>query len=293
MQEVRSISFRWKTTYPPNPMLWAHKADREQTLDVLPDPPGEVCDGQEANANRFWQTASRLHYSRDFRLHSHNLAACVAPKPYFDGRVWRNLQLRKAEHAWSLLLWANSTLGLLIFLGAKKPATARTCNCHSLNCLPDLPTLDARELKPDQLRACNACYEAHRIRALPEDVFDVGSTVAAPWLRRLEELLGLPADSRGYALVIVAQQVNWFFAGDPEWTARHVLTVVREQPGTEAVQEAFWAGFFSAPQFPALALFEKLKPHLFALTMPAFKSTVGMARAMFVGIRRRLWGRHT
>ena len=101
---------------------------------------------------------------------------------------------------------------------------------------------------------------------LPDDVGDVGDTLAAPWLRRLEQLLSLPDGGRKYALVIIARNLDWLYAVDSGWTTRHVLGVLDDQRGTEADREALWAGFFSAAQIPSLRLYVELEPHLVALT---------------------------
>ena len=94
-------------------------------------------------------------------------------------------------------------------------------------------------------------------------------TAAGSWLPRLDEVLKLPADSRRYALAIVAERLDRFFAIDPEWTTQHVLSVLDEQPETEPDREAFWAGFFLSPSRLAPALFARLKPHLLELTKQA------------------------
>ena len=54
----------------PYPMLWGHDADRERRLIVDPDSEGRVRPGHGERAERVWETATRLHFNRDFRLNS-------------------------------------------------------------------------------------------------------------------------------------------------------------------------------------------------------------------------------
>ena len=63
------------------PALWSHDAVREKRLIVEPDRQGIVRYGCEDAAAETWQkTASRLHFNRDFRLNSQPLAACMTPE---------------------------------------------------------------------------------------------------------------------------------------------------------------------------------------------------------------------
>ena len=63
------------------PMLWNHAADRERRLVVEPDSEGRERPGQHQRAVAVWETATRLHFNRDFRLNSQSLAACLTPEP--------------------------------------------------------------------------------------------------------------------------------------------------------------------------------------------------------------------
>lgn len=105
------------------------------------------------------------------------------------------------------------------------------------------------------------------VKALPDDLPEARGTAAASWLPKLEELLKLPADSRRFTLATVAGHLDWFFAMDPEWTAKHVLSVLDKPPATEPDRDrdALWAGFFLSPTARA-ELFGHLKPHLLKLT---------------------------
>ena len=63
------------------PALWGHDASRETRMVVAPDQQGLVRPGCDARAVQAWErTASRLHFSLDFRVNSQPLAACLTPE---------------------------------------------------------------------------------------------------------------------------------------------------------------------------------------------------------------------
>lgn len=156
--EVRSWEAERLPTYP---ALWNHHAPRERRLEVEPDSFGEPRPGCAARAVRVWRTASRLHLNRDFRLNSQSLAACATPGRTLGGTAWPNYLL--ADDSWEapVLLWANSTLGLMSFwwLGSlQQQGRARI----TISRLPKLLTLDPRELDSGQLAAANSIFDEFR-----------------------------------------------------------------------------------------------------------------------------------
>lgn len=82
------------------------------------------------------------------------------------------------------------------------------------------------------------------------------------WLRRVEELLTLDGDLRRHALVMFAFNLDWFFAIDPEWTEKNLISVL-DQDGYD--QDAVWAGFFWAARTPSQTNYLTLKPRLLRL----------------------------
>ena len=98
------------------PMLWAHQAERQHRLVVEPDREGRVRPGRDARAIDVWETATRLHFNRDFRINSQSLAACLTAERSIGGRAWPNFRVEgdpRREEA--LALWANTTPGLIAF----------------------------------------------------------------------------------------------------------------------------------------------------------------------------------
>jgi hypothetical protein len=89
-----------------------------------------------------------------------------------------------------------------------------------------------------------------------------GKGFPAPWIRRVEDLLGLDGDARRYAFVIFSFNLNWFFAIDPSWTKTNLVSAI-EKEGED--QKAVWAGVFWSARIPDKDLYQVLKPHFLAL----------------------------
>ncbi|MDE2911535.1 MAG: hypothetical protein OXL68_01235 [Paracoccaceae bacterium] len=100
---------------PAYPVLWSHTAARERCLVVEPDTRGEPRPGWENEAATAWQTATQLHFTLDFRINSQSLAACLTPERALGGRAWPNFRLWQTEWEKLVVLWANSTFGLLTY----------------------------------------------------------------------------------------------------------------------------------------------------------------------------------
>ena len=160
---VRAIRSGEVPTYP---MLWAHSADRERRFVVLPDSCGEPRPDDEARAAERWNSAaSRLHANLDFRLNSQSLAMCVTPEKCLGGTAWPNVSPYDQRHEIPLLLWCNSTLGLLMYWwkGTRQQSGRARM---TITAIPDLPVLDARALTDGQVDHCRAVFEDFRDRSL-------------------------------------------------------------------------------------------------------------------------------
>ncbi len=136
---------------PTYPVLWSHAAERERGLVVTPDARGVVRKRMSDKANETWAaTASRLHHNVDFRLNSQSLAACLTGDPCIGGRAWPNLLPHDERYEVPLLLWSNTTLGLMLYWWCGvRPQMGRAS--IKITAVPRLPTLDVRDLKNKQL----------------------------------------------------------------------------------------------------------------------------------------------
>lgn len=144
---------------PQYPVLWGHDAKRERSLVVPPDSEGEVRPGCDDRAVSVWKrTASRLHFNLDFRINSQSLTACLTPNKAIGGTAWPNFILDQEEWILPLVLWSNTTLGLLAFwwVGTRQQqGRARL----TITQLPRLTVLDPRSLSEDQLAQAEAIFE--------------------------------------------------------------------------------------------------------------------------------------
>lgn len=146
--------------YPEYPVLWSHDAGRESTLFVSPDSQGLIRHGCEERATRLWQrTASRLHMNRDFRLNSQPLAACLTERTSLGGTAWPNFVLQDSTWEQAILLWANTSLGLMSFWwhGTRQQQGRSRI---TISRLPGLITLDVRCFDNQQLERCGEIVEA-------------------------------------------------------------------------------------------------------------------------------------
>ena len=147
---------------PQYPVLWGHNAKRERGLVVQPDGEGEVRPGCDIHAIEVWNiTASRLHFNRDFRINSQSLTACLTPTKAIGGRAWPNFILDQDEWILPLILWSNTTLGLLAFwwIGSRQQQGRATL---TLTQLPRLTVLDPRHLSEGQIAQAEDIFEAFK-----------------------------------------------------------------------------------------------------------------------------------
>ena len=147
---------------PEYPVLWSHDAQRERSLVVPPDSEGEVRPGCDAHAFEVWNTtASRLHFNLDFRINSQSLTACLTPTKTIGGRAWPNFILAQDEWTLPLVLWSNTTLGLLAFwwIGSRQQQGRAIL---TITQLPRLTVLDPRHLREEQIAQAEDIFEAFK-----------------------------------------------------------------------------------------------------------------------------------
>ena len=181
--------------YATYPTLWGHDADRERQFKVLPDAEAVPRPGCQDRAAEAWQRfASELHHNLDFRLNSQSMALCITPEPTLGGRAWPTLLPRDERHQLPVLLWGNSTLGLMLFWWhGTRQQQGRAC--LTISRLPKLPTIDCSALSKTQIEMCATAFEQLRIRRFrpaneayrdnPRKLLD----------ERLFEMLGLPSSA--------------------------------------------------------------------------------------------------
>ena len=143
---------------PTYPVLWSHDAEKERCLVLAPDRKGIVRAGMDDKAKAVWRRAGHLHFNRDFRLNSQSLAACWTKERTMGGRAWPSFELANPRGEKALSLWANTTLGLLLFWWqGNKQQSGRAI--VTISGLPFLAVLDVRSLTKSQLKKAEKIFE--------------------------------------------------------------------------------------------------------------------------------------
>ena len=186
---------------PTYPVLWAHDAKRERTLQIEPDAQGEVINGatEEERAvilrktPEVWATATRVHYNRDLQFNSQSLVAAMTERKCIGGHGWPSVIFADVAHEYAFALWCNSSLGLLLhWWSANKTQSGR--GRTTVTAIPNIPTLDTHTLTDEQHAAAREAFEAMReLRFLPFDQIDEDPARAELDRRLLVDVLGLPA----------------------------------------------------------------------------------------------------
>lgn len=177
------------------PVLWRHSArsGRESRLEVMPDSYAEVRAGaDESDGRQVWaQAASQLHANLDFRLNSQPLGFCWTPR-CVGGMAWPSFFTDSPSWSIPLLLWGNTTLGLLArwwVSSRQQQGRARL----SIGRVGEIPVLDTRQLDAAQLAECEEIFGRFRLKEfLPANEAYRDSTRMALDVAVLCDVLGVP-----------------------------------------------------------------------------------------------------
>ena len=182
-----------RSARPTYPALWGHDAVRERRLIVDPDREARVRRGRAEKAAGIWESATRLHFSLNFRVNSQSLASCLTRERTLGGE-WPNFRLHNPEAEEAVVLWQNTTIGLISFWwhGTRQHQGRSRV---SISRLPSLLTLDVRELTAAQLARAKAVFDGFAERDfLPANEAWRDETRQALDRAVLIDLLGLPED---------------------------------------------------------------------------------------------------
>ncbi len=163
--DLQSGTERWKAAS--YPALWAHssRSGREDRLEVVPDAYGEVRPGCTADQGReVWlRSASRVHINLDFRFNSQRLGACLTPRECIGGRAWPSCLVDSAVHELPIVMWLNTTLGLLgrWWVGSRQQQGR---SLLSVGRIAEIPVLDCRALSGEQLTDASEVFARFRLR---------------------------------------------------------------------------------------------------------------------------------
>ena len=186
--------------YPTHPVLWGHRHRLERRFVVEPDSEGVVRTVSEADQQRIdedadaiAQTASRVHFNRDFRFNAQSHCVVITERPCIGGQAWPTIRLHDEAHEAAFVLWSNSTLGLLMYWWRANKRQSGRGNI-GVSSIPDVYTLDTRRLTAVQHERARAAYEALRNeRFLPLNQIADDDARAELDRRLLVDVLGLPS----------------------------------------------------------------------------------------------------
>jgi hypothetical protein len=104
----------------------------------------------DTKVSNIWATASHCHCNLDFRFNSQSTGMQFTPRKTIGGRAWLSIQLSSAEQEKALVLWANTSLGMVLrwWHSNKQQSGRGNIGKSTLQTLPilDITTLDAKGL---------------------------------------------------------------------------------------------------------------------------------------------------
>jgi hypothetical protein len=196
---VEALKAKAAPTYP---VLWAHDAKRERCMEFEADSEGIIRQGKDPaedrfareKASRIWEISSHSHFNRDFRFNSQSTAMQFTSKKTIGGRAWPSIKLSTIEHEKALVLWGNSSLGLLLhWWHANKQQAGR--GSIGVSALASLPVLDVTKLSNDALaRAVSILDEMKDKELRPVNEIDQDAVRAEIDTRLATEVLGFPPE---------------------------------------------------------------------------------------------------
>jgi len=176
--------------------LWQHRADRERSFLVEADYELQVRTGHDELAAKIWQQgASILHFNLDFGFSSQSLVACFTAEKVLGGRAWPSFILEDDRHNKCILLWFNTSIGILShwWLGSKQQPGR---SILTISRLPELFTIDPRQLDQTQLKAADQIFEQFKnTEFLPAGQCERDENRIALESEMMEKVLGVPSEN--------------------------------------------------------------------------------------------------
>ena len=176
------------------PTLWWHESQYERTMLLEPDAEARVRTGKEQRAQEIWETATRLHHNRNFGFSAGALAAAFTERPTLGGSAWPNIILNQPDREMAHALWANSTLGCLLYWWhSSKQQSGRGRMPHKQ--AEKMPTLNVDALTDDKVAQANAIFEDVKARPmLPLNEAEEDEVRKEIDRRLLVDVLGVPSE---------------------------------------------------------------------------------------------------
>ena len=160
---------------PTYPVLWSHDAERERTMSFEGDSEGvprqgstsEEQDIVDRKVERIWNTASHCHFNHSFGFNCQSTGIQFTHRKTIGGRAWLSIKLSSVDVEKALVVWANTSLGLLLhWWHANKQQPGRGIIGKSM--LQTLPILDVTALEPKLLAEAVKLFDSmNEQRLLP------------------------------------------------------------------------------------------------------------------------------
>jgi len=158
---------------PTYPILWKHSADRERTIsfeadfDGIPRRGTDEYEQQQVDlkVSAVWESASHCHYNKDFRFNSQSTAMQYTQTLTIGGHAWPSLKLASKDQEKALVLWGNTSLGILLYwYHSNKQQAGR--GRIVLTSVIQLPVLNVGKLSKEQLNCAAKLFDDFRKRPL-------------------------------------------------------------------------------------------------------------------------------
>ena len=186
---------------PTYPVLWSHAAAQQRTMMFGADSEGIQRKSRsqkdrsliDDKVKSIWESSSHCHFNRDFRFNSQSTSMQFTADRTIGGRAWPSIRLASTQLEKVLVLWSNTSLGLLLhWWHANKQQAGR----GSIGVLPlqHLPVLDVAKISPKRLDVAESLFD--RLSSRPLGRFS--EINADPVRSELDEdfgrsVLGIPA----------------------------------------------------------------------------------------------------
>jgi hypothetical protein len=179
---------------PTYPVLWSHDAEQQRSMSFDGESEGiprtgatkEIQATIDKKVKDIWASACHCHFNNNFQFNSQSTSMQFTPRKTIGGRAWVSVLLPSEQQEKALVLWSNTSLGLLLhWWHANKQQSGRG-NIGVL-ALQSLPVLNVTTITPDGILKAAALFDELR-RA---DLLPIHEIDNDPVRRQLDERFAL------------------------------------------------------------------------------------------------------
>ena len=140
------------------PFLWNRDFRTQFSMMLETDKSGRLREEKRVDGIRYWGRASNLHISSDITFNANSTVAAYTTKASGGGSSWPSLKMASRGYERATCAWFNSTLGLMFYwIESNRAQVAR--GRTTLTAIPNIATLDVRQLSDAQLAAAVAVFD--------------------------------------------------------------------------------------------------------------------------------------